>query len=64
MPEGGHEHVGQDELGGQHGGGYLRAEYKRSGAANSSAACIIKEKSLSIVSGTFLSKPEHVDYRS
>lgn len=37
-------------------------ERKTSGAANGSAARIIKEESLSIVSGTFRSKPEHVDY--
>ena len=30
----------------------------------SSAACIIKEESLSIVSGVFRSKLEHVDYGS
>lgn len=37
----------------------LRAKHRRSGAANGSAACIIKEESLSIVSGTLRSKPEH-----
>lgn len=58
------EHVGQDAFGGQHGGAYLRAEYKTSGAANSSAACITKEESLSIVSVSFRSKTEHVDYHS
>lgn len=29
VPEEGHEHIGQDAFGGQHGGVYLRAEYKR-----------------------------------
>lgn len=58
------EHIGQDVIGGQHDGAYLRTEHKRSGAANGSAACIIKEESLSIASGTLRSKPECVDYHS